>query len=203
MNLKELRKSKNLTQKELSQILNISRTSIIYYENNNTVPYNRAEQYAKFFEIPLEDFLKKYSVKIPQVSFPPKEYGENFYTGRKYGQLTILERVSSARVKVRCDCGAEKIVRINNLLNGHTTSCGCSRYRKIRSDNTSGVVGVCFQKASQKWQASIYIKGKNILIGMYESQNEAIIARNAAEKIQRKMNQMFYKNDESPETTEE
>ena len=52
----------------------------------------------------------------------------------KIGRLTILEEVEPKvmpsgqickRVKVKCDCGKEKIVYLNNIHNGRTISCGC------------------------------------------------------------------------------
>lgn len=50
--------------------------------------------------------------------------------GTKYGSLTVLgierfEKKNGFFVATRCDCGTEKIVRFNYLMNGHTKSCGC------------------------------------------------------------------------------
>jgi len=51
-------------------------------------------------------------------------------TGRRFSRLVVTERVgSSSHQKVRwlckCDCGNEKVILSNHLLNGNTTSCGC------------------------------------------------------------------------------
>lgn len=52
----------------------------------------------------------------------------------KIGRLTILEEIepkvmpsgqTCKRVKVKCDCGKEKVVYLNNIYNGRTISCGC------------------------------------------------------------------------------
>ena len=49
-------------------------------------------------------------------------------TGQKFGKLTAIDyeiKNSKAYWKCRCDCGNETIVANSNLINGHTTSCGC------------------------------------------------------------------------------
>jgi hypothetical protein len=48
-------------------------------------------------------------------------------SGEKFGALTI---VSETEDKIRsficlCDCGITKVVRLGNLRNGHSRSCGC------------------------------------------------------------------------------
>lgn len=53
-------------------------------------------------------------------------------TGQKFNKLTVLYRVDDSltgRVKwhCKCDCGNECNVLSHNLLDGHTTSCGCFR----------------------------------------------------------------------------
>lgn len=47
--------------------------------------------------------------------------------------------------------------------------------------NTSGKSGVNFEKASGKWRARIGINGKRIELGLYETKEDAIIAREKAE----------------------
>lgn len=57
--------------------------------------------------------------------------------GERFGKLTVLENLPGqpTRVRVRCDCGNERVVRTVSLLDGNTRSCGCSkialRYRTI------------------------------------------------------------------------
>lgn len=51
-------------------------------------------------------------------------------TGQKFGMLTVLSLRgrNSKREAIylcRCECGKEKAVRMANLRNGHTQSCGC------------------------------------------------------------------------------
>jgi len=53
-------------------------------------------------------------------------------TGRKFGQLTALERIGAnkhghAFWLCECDCGKQHKVTANNLKMGLVSSCGCSR----------------------------------------------------------------------------
>ncbi len=57
------------------------------------------------------------------------------------------------------------------------------RNKSIRSDNTSGITGVDWSKRYKKWRARIFNnKKKEILIGLFNNLNDAIIARLKAEK---------------------
>lgn len=49
-------------------------------------------------------------------------------TGEKYGRLTAMYRIplkGNCDWHCICDCGKEVDVKLNNLRNGHTKSCGC------------------------------------------------------------------------------
>jgi hypothetical protein len=57
--------------------------------------------------------------------------------GKKFGKLTVIERVENrnptnrnTRWRCRCDCGGETITTSQHLRSGHSTSCGCNRYKK-------------------------------------------------------------------------
>ncbi len=52
---------------------------------------------------------------------------------------------------------------------------------KINVANTSGTIGVSFQKASQKWKSSIKLKGKDKYLGYFTDKDDAIKARKDAE----------------------
>lgn len=50
-------------------------------------------------------------------------------TDTRYGRLLVIGESTGgkhAKVPVRCDCGAEKVVRMDHLRHGKTTSCGCA-----------------------------------------------------------------------------
>lgn len=62
------------------------------------------------------------------------------------------------------------------------TSSNNSMNHVKRKDNTSGVTGVRWHKATDKWQSDIYVNGKNIYLGVFSDKNKAIAARKEAEK---------------------
>lgn len=55
-------------------------------------------------------------------------------TGRRFGKLTVLERVGFKSHNTQwlcvCDCGNTTVAGRGNLLNGHTKSCGCLKHCK-------------------------------------------------------------------------
>jgi hypothetical protein len=51
----------------------------------------------------------------------------------------------------------------------------------VRNDNTSGVQGVSWHKASNKWVVQISKKGKSTHIGLFATIDEATEARKQAE----------------------
>ena len=56
-----------------------------------------------------------------------------------------------------------------------------TRNSSIRSDDTSGVVGVCFDKKRGKWYAQIVLNGTRLHLGRFSEKSEAIKARLEAE----------------------
>jgi hypothetical protein len=55
-----------------------------------------------------------------------REPSKKIIDGEKYGRLTILHKSEKYRYwKCLCDCGKEKEVRQDAILNGDTLSCGC------------------------------------------------------------------------------
>ena len=51
-----------------------------------------------------------------------------------------------------------------------------------RSNNTSGVTGVCFFKRENKWCARITFNHKTLILGLYSSFDDAVQARREAEE---------------------
>ena len=100
---------------------------------------------------------------------------------------------------------SEVVVRTDRLRSGHTTSCGCKgpgatpgvgllgltyvegtclemlRAKTVRSNNTSGVPGVDWLTAKDRWRASICFKGKRYYLGSYSVFADAVKARKQAE----------------------
>lgn len=60
-------------------------------------------------------------------------------TGKKFGRLTVLNRVPSRSSNIKwlcvCDCGGSKEILSSNLVRGLTQSCGCLHKETIRKIN--------------------------------------------------------------------
>jgi hypothetical protein len=46
----------------------------------------------------------------------------------KYGKWTVLAAVPRGKVRVRCECGNEKVISTKTLRDGTSTSCGCWKH---------------------------------------------------------------------------
>jgi hypothetical protein len=69
----------------------------------------------------------------------------------------------------------------NRLENLRAVSSGENlRNQKIPKNNTSGTIGVSFNKREQYYLASIQINGKSKYLGVFKNKEEAIAARAAA-----------------------
>lgn len=69
--------------------------------------------------------------------------------------------------------------RICNLREATDKQQGMNR--GISSRNTSGVKGISFQKGLNKWRPRIQVNGKSLSLGCFDSFDEAVAARKAAE----------------------
>lgn len=62
-------------------------------------------------------------------------------SGRKFGRLTVLQRMPSVNKKTlwecACDCGNSVVVEAYNLKIGHTSSCGCVQRERASEANTT------------------------------------------------------------------
>ena len=70
----------------------------------------------------------------------------------------------------------------NRMLNlSEKTTQGNARNSSVRSDSSTGVVGVSWYKRKQKYSAYIKVDGVKLHLGYYESIADAIAARKQAE----------------------
>ena len=58
------------------------------------------------------------------------KYIDDKWIGKKFGRLTVIDILGhNEKGKImwlmRCDCGNVRSVCVNNIINGHSTSCGC------------------------------------------------------------------------------
>lgn len=62
--IKELRKSKNLTQSDLGKILGVGKTTISMYENGNSTPNDEIKlKISEYFDVSLDYLLGKLDLK--------------------------------------------------------------------------------------------------------------------------------------------
>ena len=63
-----------------------------------------------------------------------KQNNWDYLLGKKFGRLTIQKLIYGGETQClcQCECGNSKIVRLANLKNGTTKSCGCLQREKIR-----------------------------------------------------------------------
>ena len=69
--------------------------------------------------------------------------------------------------------------RIENLRLADAVVNG--RNRRIGVTNTSGALGVCFDKRKKNWRAAIKDHGREIYLGSFKDRESAVSARKAAE----------------------
>lgn len=63
-------------------------------------------------------------------------------TGRQFGRLTVLRYAGSVNRKTRwecvCSCGVIKNITYQNLMRGHTKSCGCLHIDELKARTKHG-----------------------------------------------------------------
>lgn len=136
-----------------------------------------------------------------------RTYKKKNLEGERFGKLVVMQQAYTKQGKhgritywkCRCDCGNEKLVSRGNLVQGNVKSCGCivGKYHKnivedtnisiissskVSKNNTSGHVGVSWQKSAQKWVARIAFKKQNYFLGCFDKYEDAVVAREIAEK---------------------
>ena len=128
--------------------------------------------------------------------------------GKRFGRLTVIKRTDkryndSVVWECLCDCGNTCEVSAKRLSVGNVKSCGCfkqdnlerihkeifventslnSLVQKKRTNNKSGVKGVCWDKQNEKWCAYIGLKGRSKRIGRFHKFEDAVKARKRAEE---------------------
>ena len=73
--------------------------------------------------------------------------------------------------------------RLNNKLNNLrvVSQSGNMRNSGVRSDSSTGVTGVVYLEGARKYRANIFVRGKRIHIGLYQTLEEAATARKEAD----------------------
>lgn len=63
-----------------------------------------------------------------------------------------------------------------------TKSVNIQNARHARTNNSIGILGVCWHKAAKSWAAQIQVKGKKLHLGVYKTPHEAHEAYLAAKR---------------------
>ena len=75
---------------------------------------------------------------------------------QKYNKLTAIKfSHRNKRSKMfwlfRCDCGVEKVIRVDGVISGHTKSCGCLQRKHISELGKNIVHGMCRTRFHNTW----------------------------------------------------
>ena len=105
------------------------------------------------------------------------------YKGKRYKTHRLIWEMFNNRKPEGLIDHIDGNVRNNNINNLRlVTPQDNQRNTKLNSRNTSGIVGVTFDKRDRRWRAAIKVKGRKINIGSYYQKMDAIFARMDAEE---------------------
>lgn len=106
--------------------------------------------------------------QIKNENFPLRQKED--LTGKKFGKLTVIEKIKNEKDKwlCKCDCGKEKITKYNYLIKGITKSCGCLKKEEINkkfilNENDENTLYNKFPNLIKEWNFK-----KNIDISPYK-----------------------------------
>lgn len=114
--------------------------------------------------------------------------------GKRRGMLKVIGIAKEGGLHCICQCDCGNVIKCTAAEFGWRRSCGCAGEiekekhtkisialygKKIRSDNTSGVIGV--RRANGKWGAAITFQKKVYWLGTFDSIKDAANARKEAE----------------------
>jgi hypothetical protein len=140
-------------------------------------------------ERPLEHFKSERSMNIFNKHYPGKEVGSTYTSGYKYFDIGDVRYLNHRTIwKLHTGADPEGIIdhidrdktnnRIENLRDVTSAENGQNR---ASSRNTSGEIGVSVTK-SGKWKAFLTIKNNMINLGVFDTIEEAKLARLDAEE---------------------
>lgn len=78
-------------------------------------------------------------------------------SGQRFGRLVALSLVERDRNRnhkwlFRCDCGVEKVVRVNLVKQGKTSSCGCLFSETVAARNTTHGLSQKHKREYRSWK---------------------------------------------------
>lgn len=109
-----------------------------------------------------------------------------YYEGRILGKKYLAHRI--IWLWVTGECPKEQIDHINHVKNDNrwcnlrqVSNQENGKNQSVRKTNTSGQMGVYFNKRTNKWRAYISVNGKSVYIGEFDLVEGAIQARKEVE----------------------
>ena len=161
-----------------------------------------------YFDVEDYDLIKKYCWR-ENIS---KKYHE--LTTNNISSMSNKYSTNNVRFSKLINCDNYDHIDRNPLNNRKYNLRQCTWNENMynrgrRSDNTSGVTGVYFDKQTNKWMASITSNGKHKYLGRFDDKDDAIKARLLAEQKyfqdfapQKHLNKKFF-NDKIRSTKDE
>lgn len=114
---------------------------------------------------------------------------KSFYAQRADRSSTQVLIVSMHREILGCETGEEGDHRNHQTLDNRRKNLRhCTRSQnqcntRLRSDSTSRVKGICFDRANGKWVAYVQAKGHRKYYKRFDTFEQAVLAREAHAKI--------------------
>lgn len=132
-------------------------------------------------ESALKMWNKRYAGEFADSNIGSGGYRRTRLGGKTYYSHRIVWLIKFGTLPIQVDHinGDRRDNRISNLRN--VTPDENNKNLSLRKANKSGVVGVSWNKKSQKWRAQIKVNGETIHIGFFEDINLAAKARRDAE----------------------
>ena len=182
----------DLLRRNVTKSCGCLNSELVSQRNKDNKKYNRYDLSGKHgigytskgeeFWFDLEDYnlIKDYYWRINEHGYVVSRYNNN---GKQNGISfhRLVTRCTDKNVivdhihgeKSRYDNRKSNLRLCDSLLNSFN--------RKTRTDNTSGVTGVYWDKEQNKWEASITYKHKRIKLGKFKIFEDAVKARKEAE----------------------
>lgn len=153
--------------------------------------YDRENGELYWKERPREDFVSDHAHSMRNGRYAGRKAGRVNKMGRKQVQydgkkyyvhriVWLLENKELPKRNIDHIDGNPLNNKIENLRD--VTVSDNQKNSKTYKSNTSGRVGVYWHKSSKKWQAIIKSNGKYIYLGLFKNINDAINAREVAER---------------------
>jgi hypothetical protein len=180
---REGNKAKGFCSKHYAQVNRHGKVSLSYYEKNII-----HETDSKTIEVELRN-VKGDVVAVAIADIEDRNTIEKhkwYYDSTGYARTKIGSATKSMHQLIKNTSSQIDHINRNKLDNRKKNLRPCTPQQNImnhpmRSDNTSGFVGVHWHKMTRKWASRIQVNGKGIHCGLFPNIEDAIAARLMAE----------------------